>query len=318
MDRTRLWFGGTLAVVMLCSTWSWMSAQSRPFGDIIGDQKNQESGTESDSVTPLSQGSRLDAQGRVLMLDCRVKLMDEIEVACQQPGVLDFVATEGQVVTQGQLLAHTADDLLRASLAIADRQAGNDVEVRLAEKQSELKQVQYERDLQANKISPGTVSDLTLQEHRLDVERALLQLEMAKTTVAIEKLKRDETWEKLKRHGVKSRINGMVRTVFKHPGETVREGDAILELVSTERMRVEGYVHVNHLSAVRPGQTVSVRVHVPTGGAAQHQIITGRIVQVDVKVDPVAHLVKVWAEVPNRDNWLKDGHRAEMLVTPSS
>jgi hypothetical protein len=40
----------------------------------------------------------------------------------------------------------------------------------------------------------------------------------------------------------------------------------------------------------------------------------GRIAFVDVKVEPVTHCVKVWAEVHNPNGVLKDGLTARMVI----
>ncbi|MCA9072695.1 MAG: hypothetical protein KDA84_27420, partial [Planctomycetaceae bacterium] len=213
------------------------------------------SGLADPPVSPNSQNLRpanryqLAAQqqnpaatpGAIQLMDCQIKIFDEVQLAVEQAGVLDLVALEGQMVKKGDLLAQTRDDLVKATLAVATRKAMNDIEIRFARKASELAQVEYERDLQANSIVPGTVSDLTLRSHRLAAEKALLQLEQAETALEIEKLQRNETVELLQMHKVLAPMDGLVRTVFKKKGESVAEGEPILELVNPNRVKVEGY-----------------------------------------------------------------------------
>src|SRR5690606_14550823 len=109
----------------------------------------------------------------------------------------------------------------------------------------------------------GTVSDLTLRAHRLAAEKALLQLEQAETALEIEKLRRDETVERLRLHKVIAPIDGQVRTVFKKHGQSVAEGEPILELVNTNRVKVEGYIHLKDLDSVRAGSSVTVQLDIP-------------------------------------------------------
>src|SRR5690606_5223124 len=199
----------------------------------------------------------------IVLPGCQIKILQEVSLSAERAGVLDQVAEEGQTVKEGDLVAHTRDNLVQATLAVATRQAMNDVEIRFARKTSELAQVEYERDLQANSIVPGTVSDLTIRAHRLDAEKSLLQLEQAETDLEIEKLRRNETLELLKLHSVKAPIEGVVRTVFKKKGESVTEGEPILELINTSRVKVEGYVHLRDLDRVRVGSAVRVQLDIP-------------------------------------------------------
>lgn len=251
----------------------------------------------------------------IALSGCQIRIFDEIQLAAERAGVLDMVAAEGQRVKKGDVLAHTRDDLVKATLAVATRQAMNDAEIRYAKKAGELAQVEYERDLQANSIVPGTVSDLTLRVHRLAAEKALLQLEQADTSLEIEKLRRNETLELLKMHDVAAPIDGQVRTVFKKVGESVAEGEPILELVNPDRVKVEGYVHLKDLDSVKVGSPVQVQLDIPDIDLPHERLaFPGRIASVDVKVEPVTLRVKVWAEVKNHNGVLKDGLTARMVI----
>lgn len=262
-------------------------------------------------------GSR-SGNGLIELRDCQIKIFDEVEIAAERAGVLDMVAAEGQQIEKGDMLAHTRDDLVKAKLAVATRQAMNDIEIRYAKKASELAQVEYERDLQANSIVSGAVSDLTLRAHRLAAEKALLQLEQAETSLEIEKLRRKETVELLEMYKVIAPMNGQVRTVFKKEGESVAEGEPILELVNPNRVKVEGYVPLQHLENVQIGSLVRVQLDVPDVDLpSERMMFPGRIASVDVKVEPVTHRVKVWAEVRNENAILKDGLTARMVIDPN-
>ncbi len=253
--------------------------------------------------------------GHVVLQGCQIKLFYDVQLAAEKAGVLDMVVPEGQWVKQGEMLAHTRDDVVKASLAVANKQAANDVEIRYAKKAGELAQVEYERDLQANSVVPGTVSDLTLRAHRLAAEKALLQLEQAEIALEIENLKRNETLEQLRNHKVISPIDAQVRTVFKKQGEAVAEGEPILELVNTSRVKVEGYVHLKDLDSIKVGSLVRVQLDVPDADLPSERLtFPGRIAYIDVKVEPVSHSVKVWAEVSNQGGILKDGLTARMAI----
>lgn len=248
---------------------------------------------------------------------CRVRLIDEVQLASEQTGILESLAVEGSQVPAGNIVAQLRDRSVRASLAMAEREATNNIDVRFAGKASELAQLKYIRAVEANRSAAGTVPELDLRELRLDAEKSLLQLEQAEHQFAIAGLKRDEIRILLDTYRVEAPFDAFVVEVFKKPGEVVRAGEPILTVVNTSRVRVEGFIALEELDWVRPGQPVEVIAE----GPDQHDrgrplTFPGRLGFVDVKVEPVSGKVRVWAEVLNRDNLLRDGLRATMVITP--
>ena len=270
-------------------------------------------GSAGRDAAPRRRADRLDVP------HCRIRLIDEVQLASEQTGILDSLAREGSVVGAGRVVAQIRDQTLRASLAMAEREATNNIEVRFAGAASELAQLKYIRAVEANRSAPGTVSELDLRELRLGAEKSLLQLEQAEHQFAIAGLKRDEIRVLLETYRVEAPFDAFVIEVFKQPGEVVRAGEPILTLVNTGRVRVEGFVAVEDLGFVRPGQPVEVVAHA-AGVDSQSEVITfpGRLTFVDVKVEPVSGKVRVWAEVLNHGNLLRDGLTATMVISPES
>ncbi len=142
-----------------------------------------------------------------------------------------------------------------------------------------------------------------------------MQLEQAETALEIEKLKRNETLEQLRLHRILAPMDAQVRTVFKKRGEAVAEGEPILELVNTSRVKVEGLVHLRDLDSIQAGSVVRVQLDIPDADLPSERLtFPGRIAYIDVKVEPVTHSVKVWAEVSNQGGVLKDGLTARMAI----
>ncbi|HUG89841.1 MAG TPA: HlyD family efflux transporter periplasmic adaptor subunit [Planctomycetaceae bacterium] len=255
------------------------------------------------------------AEGVLHVPQCRIRLMDEVQLASERTGILDSLAPEGSVVGAGSVVARIRDQTLRASLAMAEREATNNIEVRFAAAASELAQLKYIRAVEANRSAPGTVSELDLRELRLGAEKSLLQLEQAEHQFAIAGLKRDEIRILLEAYRVEAPFDAFVLEVFRKPGEVVREGEPILTLVNTGRVRVEGFVALDALEFVRLGQPVEVVAGLPEPGSpAASMTFPGRLAFVDVKVEPVSGKVRVWAEVLNRENLLRDGLTATMVI----
>jgi multidrug resistance efflux pump len=107
--------------------------------------------------------------------------------------------------------------------------------------------------------------------------------------------------------------------VYLSKGASVKQGDPVIELVSTKKVRVEGYVAVGDLARVRRGSAVSVQLDAAEAGKeAAKQSYPGKIVFVDVKSTPAEHKVRVWAEVENVDNTLRPGLTPTMTILPAT
>ncbi|MCA9114528.1 MAG: HlyD family efflux transporter periplasmic adaptor subunit, partial [Planctomycetaceae bacterium] len=166
---------------------------------------------------------------------------------------------------------------------------------------------------------------------RLEAERATLQIEQSESELIASGLERDERKAQLDAYRIEAPFAGVVTRVLRRPGEAVREGDPILELVSTRRLRVEGYVDVRVAAGIRRGNRVEVALpreelsvtSIP--GAEQDENsspkesperFAGRIVFVDLSVEPNTQTVRIQAEVTDHGDRLRAGLTAGMLVYP--
>lgn len=249
---------------------------------------------------------------------CHVNVIDKVTVAAARGGVLAFVkCEEGHEVKLSELVGKVRDEVAAAQFATAEKTYRNDIEIRFAEKSAELAQQEYLKGLQSNGLLPGTVTEIEMKRLKLAWERAALQKENAEKEHDIAGSKRDEAGELLQTHVVETPIAGLVTKVYKRSGEAVREGDPIVDVVNTDRMRVSGYVPFKDISRVRPGDKVLVKLDIPEIAVPEEdQRFEGRITFIDVSVQKVRPEVKVYAEVVNRDGILRDGAVAEMVIYP--
>ena len=251
---------------------------------------------------------------------CHVNLIDKITLAASRAGVLALVKPEeGHEIKLGEMVAKVRDEVAKAQFATADKTASSTVEIRFAEKSAELAQQEYIKGLQSNALLPGTVTDIEMKRLKLAWEKAVLQIESAQKEHEVAASKRDEAGELLQTHVVETTIGGMVTKVHKRTGEGVREGDPIIDIVNTDRMRVQGYVPFKDISRVRVGDKVLVKLDVPNIQLPEEdQRFEGRITFIDVTVTKVTNPeVRVYAEVVNRDGILRDGAVAEMVIYPN-
>ncbi len=102
---------------------------------------------------------------------------------------------------------------------------------------------------------------------------------IAKTTAELE----DATVQYHK-HTFLSRVNGLIRSVDRRPGQFVKAGEKVMEIEATDRVRIEGQTPVEHEKTIRaylndPTKRVIVEPAVPSAPIAEHnghrQPVTG-------------------------------------------
>ncbi|MGQ0635315.1 MAG: efflux RND transporter periplasmic adaptor subunit [Planctomycetaceae bacterium] len=260
-----------------------------------------------------------DVAGRarnVELTKCTIKLIDEAILAADRAGVIGAITPrEGDLVKDGQVLAALNDEVPRAALAIAEKEAESDVDIRYAEKAGQVSQAEYEKAVEANQTQARVVPEVEVKRLKLAAEKSLLELEAAKLRQAVNQLKRDQAQAELRTYQVRAPFDGFVRRVYRVQGEAVRQGDPVLELVNPRRVRVDGVIDIRDAWRVKPGAEVSVRLDIPDFDLdIEKQSFKGRIVFVDVKAEPVEQNVPVWAEVDNPENILRAGLQARMTI----
>ncbi len=269
------------------------------------------------SATKRPAGNR---RGAAIMLKrCRIKLIDEVTLASDRPGILAFVEPdEGDTVRAGQQVASLKDEIAKAALAVAAQKATNDIQIRFAVKAGEVAHIEYEKAILTNLKVKHAIPDIEVLRLKLADEKSVLQIEQAQKELMIAGLDRDEAQAQLATYSVEAPFDGVVTRVFKAKGEAVRQGDPILEIVSTRRVRVEGYVDIEDIWTVKAGAAVQVKLDIPgINLPVEQEVFEGRIVFVDEGVQPVTRQTRVWAEVANRNNTLRTGLIANMTIQPA-
>lgn len=238
-------------------------------------------------------------------------------------GVLSRTPREGQTVTAGEIVIRLRDDVPTAILAVAEDKARSEVDVRAAEKYAESERFEYK--VMADGVAEDKASNRKPTWTNSEVQRARLRFESADLQTAVKKqerrtneLLRDQAIAELKTFHIVSPIDGVVTRVFHHEGEGVQQADAILEIVNTSRIRVEGRVPVALAAKIQPGTPVKVRFE-GVGAAASAEAsseISGAIGFVDVSAEGVGQdrRVRLWAEIENPDGRYRDGLPAKMTI----
>ncbi len=266
-------------------------------------------GQENSSSAELSRHD-----GSIIVPECRVKFANDVQLAFERSGVLDYLTPQGAQVRLGEPIARLNDLTAKAAYRISEKEASNDIEIRFARKASELAQLKYERATQADKTLSGTVTEFELRELRLAAERSLLQMQQAEHQFAIADLKKREQLELLNSLQITAPFDGFVRVAEKQAGEYVREGEIVIEVVNDQVIRISGTVDLADVHRVQVGSRVTVYSH-QLGSA---NAFYGTVNFVDTKVEPVSNKVKISALVQNSNSILKDGLLVTMAIAPTN
>lgn len=270
-------------------------------------------------------------------LRCRMSLFKDQAVACGRAGVLDFVGlqvedgqtedgqpkykvielTEGMEVKEGDIIAQLEADVPKATYLVAKTEAENDVEIRFQKKAAEVAQAAYDLAVQANRTFAKTYPELEVKKLKLDWDKGELATEQAEHQFKILKMKAEEAHAVLETYRIRAPFDGIITHTLKSKGEAVREGDPILEMANTHRVRVEGYVAPRDAQKLRRGMKVLVQQEGDSGTAEERQF-EGTVLFVDVQLEKVTLMQRVVAEVVNNDGGLIAGRQATMTFVTAS
>ena len=275
--------------------------------------------------TVLAQGKSLPPHredGSTEVRNARVMLIERVTLASPRAGVLAFVEPrEGDPVEARQVVASLDASVAKASLVIARHKASSTVDRRFAKKIIDLSQIEYDKARQANSniVGGGVFTDIDLHRLKLNVDKSTLQLEQAESEAKINSLTVDHLTAELNSYAVVAPFAGRVTKVHRAKGEAVALGDPIVDVVNLNRVRVEGFVGVQDGLRVKPGSSVVVRLDLPDVDLAEERLeLNGKLVFVDVGVEPVTGQIRVWAEVPNPEGILRAGLPTRMTILGKS
>ena len=271
--------------------------------------------------TVLAQGKspvHFREDGSTEVRNARVMLIERVTLASPRAGVLAFVEPrEGDPVEANQIVASLDASVAKASLVIARHKASSTVDRRFAKKTIDLSQIEYDKARQANSSieGGGVFTDIDLHRLKLNVDKSTLQLEQAESEVKINSLTVNQLTAELNSYAVVAPFAGRVTKVHRAKGEAVALGDPIVDVVNLNRVRIEGFIGVQDGLRVKPGSSVVVRLDLPDVDLAEERLdLNGKLVFVDVGVEPVTGQIRVWAEVPNPEGILRAGLPTRMTI----
>ncbi len=242
----------------------------------------------------------------IIVPECRLSVIDSEEVPAQREGTtIDFIATEtkpGEIVPED--LQYVVDDngqrkiyrILREGdhveagqlMALLDERIDHDeYEIKkaaVASAQADLVAAEKTRDetrerwLTANRLyQTHAQSEEELRGARLLWDTKTYDAVSKREALNKAKAEANAAKTLLEMHQVRSKIPGIIKTIHKHPGESVKNGETMFTVRNLSRLRAEGLVDAQHRDRIRPGMRATIE---PLVAESPQQTLVGHLAEV--------------------------------------
>ena len=233
-------------------------------------------------------------------LDCVVEPHMVIDLSTQIDGIVDTMRVErGDFVEADQILVTLDSGVEQAAVAFARERAGATSEVRAGEVSVAFAERREERV--HTLFQEDAISTDQFDEVETEARLAQLQLDQAEESTRLAELELRRAEETLKRHTIRSPINGVVVQRYLSPGESVKF-QPMLRLAQIDPLRVEVIVPVSAFGMIEVGQIAIVQPEEPVVGNYQAEIVI-----VDRVADAASGTFRVALDLPNPDYSLPSG-----------
>jgi multidrug resistance efflux pump len=226
------------------------------------------------------------ASGEELRIEeCVAATVSQVVVAAKKDGVVVAMeAKPGMSVESGGLLGRLEDGQARAQRLvvsaqhdIAQEKAANSVDVRYADAAEKVAESEYNRAVEANRRSSGSVPAAEVDRLLLAHHKAVLAVEQAKHMQRLSELEVKVRAAELAvvevdldDRQIKAPNAGEVTEVPVQVGNYVRVGEPLVEIVRLDRLRVDGFAYARqHAPNELVGRKVTAHFELEKGRRAQ-------------------------------------------------
>ena len=248
--------------------------------------------------------------------------VDAVDLAAERPGMLRAVPfREGDRVEVDEVVAELWDEVPRAQLATYQLQAEDKISELYAFEAARVAEAELKGLLDANRKKEGVVVESEIERARLSLKQAKAQVLKARQERELAKLRAAELRAELQSYAVSAPFPGVVQRVQHLPGESVRQGDPILHLVNTDRLRVVANVPLEQVLLLRVGDLATGTINVgDVPLPAPIPPFAGRVTFIDPTEQErtTAPTVRVFVEVPNPAGVYRAGMQATLQVRPGT
>lgn len=230
-----------------------------------------------------------------------------IDVAAAENGIVQEVRVElGQAVKKGEVLGTLDDDVLKATLEIAQLKANSTAAIDAAKAELEIKEQRLNALSEINRTSGGSREEFS--RAKADAELGRAKLKSAQETLAADRLEVKRIEAQLLRRTIRSPIDGVITEIHREPGEFLSITEPkVFTVVRLDRLRAKFYIPAENAHRFSKGHRLKV------AGQSDEKPLTG---EVDF-VSPVTHaesgLVRIDVTLDNRDGRLRSGQRLTLI-----
>jgi multidrug efflux pump subunit AcrA (membrane-fusion protein) len=138
---------------------------------------------------------------------------------------------QGDQVETGQLLARLDDQFARSEVTIRKAKlTASEAELTVAEKTREEAKRRYDTQIKRRKMSPAAASEEEVRSAELTWERYVAEVKSKQQFVLVAASELEQARLLLERCEIRSPIRGVIRAMYKRPGESVKSAEAVLAI----------------------------------------------------------------------------------------
>lgn len=257
-------------------------------------------------------------QALVLPDIAHLNWLDHSSVAALREGVLEKMELKpGMKAKAGMTIGYLRRRFAELTVAKAQAQAASVGPIEKAQAQEEVAASVVARNRRLMEYKQGMVSAEDVAKAEGEFKAATASIKEARENRSIAQAELELAKQTYDEHTIRAPFDGIITKCIKEPGESVRAGDAVVELGNLDRLAADAWVPIEYAYRVKVGQIVEVqpRTRSRTPLPIEKKRFRGKVTFVDPEIQPeVERSVRIRAEFENPGWELRPGLDVQMTI----